>query len=365
VAVGERSPSRSRLEPEFRASYGENLVAALLGTWMTLGGFVDGFAHRNLDTPETFFTPWHGILYSGYLTAVVWMIWLVARNRDRATSLRSAVPEGYTTSALGLIVFAAGGVGDLLWHTLFGIEVSIEALLSPTHLLLLIGAIMFVTGPLRAGWGDGSYRPGRIRHFWPVLLSLSMAAAQLGFFFQYVDGLSTRLMQVPYSPGSEEGFFAVVAGIASILITTAILMGALLLLIRRWTAPFGSGLVVFGLFALLMESLEGFDFPEDLIAPVIAGLIADLLVRVLGPGPTRLWAVRWFAFLVPVLMWGVRFAVFERFADIAWPIEIWSGVVAFSGLTGVGLSLLAFPPDEVPAPEPQPLQAKTSQPPPS
>ncbi len=40
----------------------EDLVTALLATWLTIGGFVDGFAHRNLDTPETFFTPWHGIL---------------------------------------------------------------------------------------------------------------------------------------------------------------------------------------------------------------------------------------------------------------------------------------------------------------
>ncbi len=93
-----------------------------------------------------------------------------------------------------------------------------------------------------------------------------------------------------------------------------------------------------------MEALEGYDFPEDLIAPLAGGLAADLLIRYLDPGPERLQAVRWFAFLVPVTMWSVRFGVFTRFADINWPVEIWSGTIIFAGLAGVGLSLLAFAP---------------------
>jgi hypothetical protein len=319
------------------------LVTVVLGSWVTLGGFVDGFAHRNLDTPETFFTPWHAVLYSGYLAVVGWLIWLVVRNRPHTPALSAAIPAGYGSSLAGAAVFMAGGLGDLVWHTLFGIEVSIDALLSPTHLMLLVGAMLILSGPLRAAWLDDDPRTD-LRRLLPPVLAVTMGAAQLGFFFQYMDGTSVRFMQTPYVPGTEEGYFAVVAGVGSILITTIILIGALLLLMRRWALPFGVGLVLFGVFGLLMETLEGFDFPEVLIAPLAAGLTADLLVRVLRPGADRLAWLRVFVFVVPVVLWSVRFAVFEVYSDINWPVAVWTGVILFAGLAGVGLSLLAFPP---------------------
>lgn len=325
------------------STHRQDLTSALLGLWITAGGFVDGFAHRNLDTPETFFTPWHGILYSGYLAAVGWVVYLVLRNRERAPSLIDAIPQGYRTSVIGLAVFAAGGIGDMFWHTIFGIEVSIDALTSPTHLLLLVGSLMYLSGPLKSRLGDASYHPSRLRDFWPPLLALSLSAAEVGFFFQYMDGFSSRQMQIPYVPGSEEGAYAVIVGMSSILITTVIGVGALLLLMKLWELPFGSGLVMFGLFGGLMELLEGYQFTEDVVAPLVAGLAVDLIIRYARPRDERRFAMRWFAFLVPAAMWTTRFVVFEQFSDIRWPIEIWTGAVILAGLTGVGLSLLAFP----------------------
>jgi hypothetical protein len=319
-----------------RTFHRQDGVSALLGAWVTLGGFIDGFAHRNLDTPETFFTPWHGILYSGYLAAAGWILWLVYRHR--------AIPEGYSTSVAGVAVFAAGGIGDMLWHTLFGIEVSVDALLSPTHLLLLVGSLLIISGPIRARWRDPGYRPRSLGQIWVPVLAVAMGAAQLGFFFQYIDGFSIRLMQVPYRPGSEEGFFELVTGIAGILITTVILMGAVLFLLRRWLPPFGSFTLLFGVFGILMESLEGYRYPEDMIAPLLGGLAADVLLRSMAARWNRPSTIRLFAFLVPVVMWSVRFVVFERFGDINWPVSAWTGTVVFAGLAGVGLSLLATEP---------------------
>ena len=222
------SPSRSPDTRAHRTTWGEDLVTVVLGSWLTLGGFVDGYAHRNLDTPETFFTPWHAVLYSGFLAVAFWLTWLVIRDRSRASSLTGAIPIGYGTSVAGVVVFMAGAIGDMFWHIIFGIEVSIDALLSPTHLLLLIGALLILSGPLRAAWLDDDPPPG-LRSLLPAVLAATMAAAQLGFFFQYMDGTSVRLMETPYIPGVETGYFAVVAGVGSVLITTMILMGALLL----------------------------------------------------------------------------------------------------------------------------------------
>jgi hypothetical protein len=231
----------------------------------------------------------------------------------------------------------------MFWHIAFGVEVSIDALLSPTHIMLLVGSLLMISGPLRSRWREPGYQPDKLADFWTPLLAATFAAAQLGFFFQYVDGFSTRLMQVPYLPGLEEGVLEAATGISSILITTVILMGVLLLVMRRWRLPAGSGIVFFGLVGLLMEWLEGFDYPEDLAAPLAAGIAAELLRVWLRPGDDRVPALRMFAFLVPVSMWGVRFAVFEWISDIHWPVEVWSGTIVFAGLAGVGLSLLAFP----------------------
>jgi hypothetical protein len=339
------SPTRAvrpELPATIRTTAGQDLTTAILASWMTMGGFVDGYAHRNLDTPETFFTPWHGVLYSGFLAVAGWLTWLVVRNRPHTPSLGAAIPAGYGTSVAGVLVFAGGGLGDMVWHTVFGIEVSIDALLSPTHLMLLVGALLILSGPLRSSWLHADAGPGRRL---PALLALAMGAGELGFFFQYMDGTSVRLMQTVYVPGTEEGYFAVVAGFGSILVTTIILMGSLLLLMRRWALPPGAGLVLFGVFGLLMEVLEGFEFPEDLIAPLSAGLAVEVLRPILRPSAAPLSRLRVFVFAVPVVMWSVRFAVFELYSDINWPVAVWTGVIFFSGLTGVGLSLLFSPPD--------------------
>ena len=321
----------------------EDLITALLATWLTVGGFVDGFAHRNLDTPESFFTPWHGVLYSGFVATTSWVAWLVIRRRPQSKSMRYAVPPGYETTVAGIVVFMAGGVGDGLWHTLFGIEVSIDALLSPTHLLLLLGALLIVSGPLRSRWRVELDEP-RFGLLVPAVLAVTLGAAELGFFFQYMDGLSTRFMQVPYRPGPEEGYFELVAGLSAILITTTILMGGLLLLLSRWNLPAGSALLYFTVYGGLMETLEGYDFPEDLIAPVVAGVAAELFLQVRVPRVRPDLGLRILAFMVPVVLWGTRFIVFEQFADINWPVSVWTGTIFFAGLAGLGLSVLSHPP---------------------
>ena len=38
-----------------------------LSAWLIGGVFLDGWAHVNLPGLETFFTPWHAVLYSGFL----------------------------------------------------------------------------------------------------------------------------------------------------------------------------------------------------------------------------------------------------------------------------------------------------------
>jgi hypothetical protein len=42
------------------------MLTMLFGTWLLIGLFVDGWAHTNLESLETFFTPLHVDFYSGF-----------------------------------------------------------------------------------------------------------------------------------------------------------------------------------------------------------------------------------------------------------------------------------------------------------
>src|SRR5919201_3279095 len=53
-------PAPSRPAPGF------DWVVAILSCWLVGGVFVDGWAHNHMASLETFFTPWHAVLYSGF-----------------------------------------------------------------------------------------------------------------------------------------------------------------------------------------------------------------------------------------------------------------------------------------------------------
>ena len=93
---------------------------------MISGLFLDGWAHRN-SKPETFFSPWHGILYSGFFASALWMLYVIRSNQQPGTSWRTALPLGYGYRSAGVLVFGVGALADLIWHSVFGIEVDIEA----------------------------------------------------------------------------------------------------------------------------------------------------------------------------------------------------------------------------------------------
>ncbi|NIQ97447.1 MAG: hypothetical protein GWN87_27180, partial [Desulfuromonadales bacterium] len=83
--------------------------------WFTIGFFVDAYAHHN-NVPESFFSPWHGLLYAGYLVTSGHLVWAGLRGRKQGRSWSTALPVGYNGSLLGSLAFGAGGLGDMVWH---------------------------------------------------------------------------------------------------------------------------------------------------------------------------------------------------------------------------------------------------------
>jgi hypothetical protein len=56
-----------------RAGWREDMVTAGLSAWVVAGMVLDAWAHQNLSRLETFFTPWHAVLYSGVAAVMAWM----------------------------------------------------------------------------------------------------------------------------------------------------------------------------------------------------------------------------------------------------------------------------------------------------
>ncbi len=237
----------------------EDLLTVAFSAWLIGGIFVDGWAHNN-DKPESFFTPWHGLFYSGFLATAAWMLSRYRRH--------GGIPAGYGLGFVGLALFAAGGVGDMVWHMAFGVEVDLEALLSPTHLLLFVSGILVVSSPLRAAWSDAGQRTLPL----PALLSMTIVTATVAFFHMHFSPFLTDAMQAePYEfAGTLDrggGWLAdelQLEGFSAILITTVILIAPTLLLLRRWRLPAGSLTLLFAVVVALDCALLGFEMAETI-----------------------------------------------------------------------------------------------------
>src|SRR5690242_6552302 len=57
----------------------------VVSVWWLGGLFIDGWAHSNIPQLETFFTPWHAALYSGYLAVALTLLIKVLQNLRQTT----------------------------------------------------------------------------------------------------------------------------------------------------------------------------------------------------------------------------------------------------------------------------------------
>ena len=95
-------------------------LMSIMGFLFVAGLYVDGWAHAHGRVDNTFFTPWHAVLYSGYFINAVLLVGTLFINHARGLTWQKALPAGYELSLLGVPLFGIGGVGDMSWHTLFG-----------------------------------------------------------------------------------------------------------------------------------------------------------------------------------------------------------------------------------------------------
>lgn len=324
-------------------------LAAGLGLLMVSGVYVDGWAHLNRPGLETFFTPWHAILYGGFTLLALFIAGTVLRRTPGRAGSRFAPPPGYGLAALGVVVFLAGGTADMVWHEVFGVEVAVDALVSPTHLVLLLGGMLMVTAPARAV-GAGRSTADLVA----VALSVAATASLAGFFLSYLSvfsdpGATVALTALPEGdPGHRAAELPAIVGLGSYLATTAAVLVPILALRRfRADVPPGAATAAVAAVALLGSMLTEFRYVVPAAGAVAGALLVDLS-RPAWPARVDPWLALGVA--LPALMWAGQLVGLATVAEVAWAITMWAGVVLLCVLAGTALSMLTGRRFATPAP---------------
>ena len=320
--------------------------AATVLSAVFLGGvFLDGWAHTHGRVDDSFFTPWHAALYSGFLATAALLVGRGTWGLRRGASWREAMPAGYGLSLAGVGCWVVGGPFDAIWHTLFGFEVDVEALMSPAHTILALGYGLMASGPLRAALR----RPrGRWLDELPMVLSLAFVVSIMTFFTQIAHPVSNLFG----APGWPSGYEWTALGLVGMMLTSAILVGPVLFLLKHGRLPAGAVTIIVTLNSVAMGFL--FDrrpFPRAVVVTfVLAAIAADLVRGALHAGPAHRGAFRAFAVAYPVLLAGAYFVGLGLRTGLTWSPHLWMGTVVFCGIVGWLLSYLLLPPSGVSAP---------------
>lgn len=314
-------------------------VYALCSTVFVGGLYVDGWSHQYLfDQIDTFFNPWHAVLYGGYAATTITLLAWTKLRRVSGESLREAIAPGHTFSLLGACFFLAGGIGDMGWHEVFGFEKDIEGLVSPSHLILALGMILMLSGNIRHWFAihERSERLSFVRSL-PLLLGMLTVLAQLTFLSQYARYTDFNASgALPADPV----FILCTQSISflGILLFSVMLSGLFAYVLQRARLPYGSVTFVLTL-QILMLGIMRFG-SEHVLAAFGAGLIGDLLLHYSSPQKnTR--ALLFFCAIVPAAFYTGVFLILNAEAGLWWSLHLWSGVPFFAAAAGLFAGILA------------------------
>lgn len=320
----------------------EEILGMAFGLWTIIGLFLDGWAHSH-QKPESFFSPWHGVLYSGFTAAALWAGWIAWRRREPKRSLMQTMPPGHLASLAGFGLFGVGAIGDLIWHEIFGIEANVEALLSPTHLLLLVGGAIALSAPLRRMMRS-SATVVSTSEFRPALLSLTLLTAVAAFFFGYLSPFGTTAVGFSNATTHTHDLSHITPAIGeelrenwalgAIIVTTVVFVLPALFVRRRWKTAPGTFVFLYTFLLLLQVGLGEFKQWPLIAIGLVVGVVVDAAIQRELPA----WLI---GALVPLCAWSTYFLVFELQNGVGWSPELWAGVTLMTALVGALIGSLA------------------------
>jgi hypothetical protein len=318
----------------------ERWIMLVASAWLVTGLQLDAYAHATTPELETFWTPWHAVLYSGIAASGLTLVWLLRPRLPQIPTYRSliALPNALRVPLVGMAFLLVGGGVDTLWHNIFGIEQGLEIFVSPSHEFIILGMVLVAAGPaLMTDAERLSFSDGAIVTISALLTSLplhiySLHANVLGEFF-FGDGADPVRI---YSIDAQvmHGF----------LFTTVLLLLPIVLIGRRWRLPIGvpSLLVAVPTLAMHLMFLEGDPWWMSLTV-AIAALCTEAVARAAGPLLRLPSSAAWvlLGLVAPLLVWGSLLLAADIQEGVGWNVHVVSGLLTYTALTGAGAVLVA------------------------
>ena len=320
-------------------------VYVVLVSLVTAGVYLDGWSHGTFGPDQSVFSEYHLLFYTSLVAISFWLFGTAILNYRQGFSGLAALPSGYRFSALGIIIFGFTGVMDLAGHSLFGFEVDIEALFSPSHMGLFLGWALISIGPARAALYRHYLIKDQIKttpfiSLLPALFAWASLLNVLAFVSMNFFATTEQWMLVNERPSID--FYGHILGVMGIIIQTASIVGCLTWLTLHFRLPIGSFSFFFLTYALY-DSINRFDFA---MIPVflVTGVLCDVLYALLRPNTVRQLQFHIFNVLIAAILWGSFYAfVFAtNFEGGIWYTPyIWTGSIVQGIVTALLISLLS------------------------
>lgn len=311
-----------------------HLIASFLNLWLIAGLYVDGWSHEHGKPLVTFFTPWHGFFYAGFFSLSLFLLFPSIKKTWQSRKLKIIYPPHYLTAIIGVFTFALGGMGDVLWHGIYGFEKQIDAILSPTHLALYIGMFLIFIAPFNAIRQQKlvtySFKTTAV-----LVLFATIIFSFFSFLTQYANPIISPFAFTTHKTGIN--YYGQTIGLVSLFIHLLFLMAPLLLVLNRFKLPFGSLIFIFTLNAVGMSTIhDHFDF---IISAFLAGVLADIVMFQLSKWnrQTNLWL----SILIPIIYSFFYFLVGFLTRGVWWSGYLVFGAIFLSGFLGFCLYLFS------------------------
>jgi hypothetical protein len=358
----------------------EDMTTMAIGVWPITAMFFDGRGHNNKTGQESFFSIAHLFLYAGLTVLGIWVGVLVTRyqgleHRKTLMPDLALIPVGYGVAIIGLITLAIGGPTDFIWHSAYGFEVGVDAIYSPPHLALFFGGLLLCSTGIRSMWAKQDIAPD-FKRFLPVSVSTTLFIGVAGFITMYLSAFMTNVTPTSdfvrdYQTHFKDDFsdqsislvggltgygdnqwpyyfYSASHGMASMIITTLVLFGPIMLNLRRWRVPFGATTMIFTGYGLLVNIMTEYRDIVLIIPLIVTGLAIDVMARRLGggreDGRVSLGGIRTIGPVAALILWGTYYAVLALDKGIGWEPTLWVGALIIGTMTGFAVAFLVAPP---------------------
>ncbi|QSB04373.1 hypothetical protein [Natronoglycomyces albus] len=309
-------------------SWNQDAITALASTWLIGGLIVSVWSHATGRGDGA--NSWQLIFYTGLLALAAWVGLLLYQQIRSGRSGLAAIALGYGPLVAAVPLFLIAGLVNLIWHGTFGVEIGPEVLMSPAQLAVAITLILMASAPWLAAMPrlETGSAP-RPLDFLPALGSLSAVLAvvtlllSFGIAFLYHGPATVELLR----PDATGAFGPhTVALLASIVLTTVLIVTLLLFVGRRWQTPLGTFTLLFFGPALMVGAVAGFDNKGMVLLFLLSGVLADGLAWFVRPHLSRRRDLIIFAAGWAFATW-LGFFIVGRLQAGEWAAaHMWSGV---------------------------------------